>query len=220
MKADLIFIASQYIKQSASHQGINCNSRGRDGGTMKGCSNLRAWAAVCLAILLMGAMNQRSQNALKVQRLLKTIEKHHSRADGPVHTGEVTEQELNDFIGFRLEQEKRPYISSLRVHLLDDNRVQGKIIFDAQQLNLGLLFGEALDFDFKGILHTRHGAARLDLSTLMLRGRPVSPQTADMVLNAIALCNGTEPSRIDDWYALPKGIKRIVVKKGNAALYY
>lgn len=187
---------------------------------MKGCSNLRAWAVVCLAMLLMGAMNQKSQNALKVQHLLETIETHHSRAGRPVHTAEVTEQELNDYIGYRLAQERHPYINSLKVHLLDNNRVQGKIIFDAQQLNLGLLFGEALDFDFKGILHTRHGAARLDLGTLLLRGRPVSPRTADMILSAIALCNGTEPSRIDDWYALPKGLKRIVVKKGNAALYY
>ena len=173
-----------------------------------------------MAVLLMGAMNQKTQNALKVRHLLKTIEKHQSGADRTLHTAEVSERELNDYIVFRLAHEQRPYINSLKVHLLENNHVQGKIIFDAQKLNLGLLFGEALDFDFKGILHTRSGAARLDLNTLLLRGRPVSPHTADMILSAIALCNGTEPSRIDDWYALPKGLKRIVVEKGNAALYY
>ena len=187
---------------------------------MKGRRIWRAWALICLAVLLFGAIDQKSRNAFKVEQLLRRIEKHHSRTDEPALTAEVTEIELNDYIGWRLVQEKHPEITRLKVHLLDSNQVKGKIVFDAQRLNLGLLFGEALDFDFTGRLHSRGGAARLDISTLQLHGRPVSPQTLDMVLGAIALYNGTEPSRIDDWYALPKGVKRIDVKKGRAALYY
>jgi hypothetical protein len=187
---------------------------------MKGGLNWRAWAVICLALLLVGAIDQKNRNALKIEQLLKKIENHDSRTDSRGRTAEVTERELNDYIGYRLTQEKRPIINSLNVKLLEKNHVQGKIIFDARQLNLGLFFGEALDFDFKGMVHSRRGAARLDLSTLYLNGRPVSTQTLDMVLGAIALYNETEPSRIDDWYALPKGIKRIVVKKGRAALYY
>jgi len=187
---------------------------------MKGGLNWRAWAVICLAVLMVGAIDQKNRNTLKVEQLLKKIEKHHSRTDSPDLTAEVTERELNDYIGYRLQQERRPVINSLNVHLLDNNQVQGKIIFDARQLNLGLFFGEALDFDFSGILQSRRGAARLDLSALQLHGRPVSPQTLDMVLGAIALCYGTEPSRIDDWYALPKGIDRMAVKRGKAALYY
>jgi hypothetical protein len=187
---------------------------------MKGGRIWRAWALICLTVLLFGAIDQKSRNAIKVEQLLKRIEQHHSQTAEPALTAQVTEIELNDYIRYRLIQEKRAEITHLNVHLLEENQVQGRIVFDSQRLNLGLLFGEALDFDFTGRLISRRGEARLDLDTLKLHGRPVSPQTLDMVLGAIALYNGTEPSRIDDWYELPKGIKRIDVKKGRAALHY
>jgi hypothetical protein len=187
---------------------------------MKVCLICRAWVVICMSILLMGAIDQKTQNALKVAHLLKKIETHQCRSSSPDLTAKVTERELNDYIGYRLAQEKRPIIDNLNVNLLEDNHVQGKMILDAQQLNLGLFFGDKLDFDFKGRLYTRKGAARLDVSTLLLGGQPVQPYMLDMVLGAIALSTGTEVSRIDDWYDLPKGIDRITVKKGNATVYY
>ena len=187
---------------------------------MKGGRIWPVWALICLAVLQFGATDQKNRNALKVEQLLKKIETHHLPTDKPTLAAEVTEIELNDYIAYRLAREKRPEINHLTVHLLDSNQIQGKIVFDAQRINLGLLFGETLDFDFKGMLHTRSGAVRLDLDTLLLHGRPVSPQTLDMVLGAIALYNGTESSHIDDWYKLPNGLKRIAVKKGRATLYY
>jgi hypothetical protein len=69
-------------------------------------------------------------------------------------------------------------------------------------------------------LHTRRGAGRLNLSVLQLNGQVVQPETLDMVLGAIALSNGTAPTRVDDWYALPEGMDHIVVKKGKATVYY
>jgi hypothetical protein len=187
---------------------------------MKGGRIWRAWALICLAVLLFGAIDQKTRNALKVEHLLKKIETHHSPTDKPTLAAEVTEIELNDYIGYRLARDKRAEVTHLTVHLLDGNQLQGKIVFDAQRMNLGLLFGEALDFDFKGKVYSRRGAARLELGTLLLHGRPVTPRTLDMVLGAIALYNGTEPTRIDDWYALPKGLKRIDVQKGRAELHY
>jgi hypothetical protein len=187
---------------------------------MKSCSIWRAWAAIFLAVLLMGAVNQKTLNALKVKHMLETIKKHPDRSDGRKSTAEVTETELNDYIVYRLAQEKNSTIDHLDVHLLENNQVQGKIILDARQLNLDLFFSQKMDFDFKGIIHTRRGAGRLDLSKLQLNGRPVQPATLDMVLGAIALSNGTAPTRIDDWYALPEGMDRVVVKKGQATVFY
>jgi hypothetical protein len=187
---------------------------------MKNYFAWRAWAVIFLALLLMGAINEKTKNALKVQHLLKTIEMHPHRSDSKELTAEVTERELNDYIGYRLAHEKNPAIDHLDVHLLENNQVQGKIILDARQLNLDMFFSKKMAFDFKGILHTRRGAGRLDLDALQLNGQPVQPGTLDMVLGAVALTNGTEPSRIGDWYALPKGIDRVVVRKGKAALFY
>jgi hypothetical protein len=199
---------------------VRIHNRWGKGGKMNGRLVWRAWAAICLSILLMGAIDQKTQNAIKIAQLLKKIEMHHAGSSKPDLTADVTERELNDFIGYRLAHEKGPIINDLKVSLLDDNHVQGKIILDAQRLNLALLFGEKLNFDFKGRLQTRRGAARLDLDKLLLAGQPVHPQMLDMVLGAIALSSGTEPSRVDDWYPLPKGIDRITVKKGKATVYY
>jgi hypothetical protein len=187
---------------------------------MKGGLNRCLWAVIFLAVLLAGAIDQKSQNVLKIEKLLTQIEKHPSRTGRGDRKAEVTERELNDYIGYRLAREKPRIINSLDVRLLNDNHVQGKIVLDARRLNCDMFFGKTLDFDFKGIVHSRRGAARLDLNTLHLNGRPVSPQTLDMVLGAIALANGTETARIDDWYALPKGLKRIAVRKGMAELRY
>jgi hypothetical protein len=187
---------------------------------MKSFSIWRVWVLIFLAVLLIGAVNQKTLNALKVQHLLETVKKHPVRSDGSKLTADVTEKELNDYIGYRLAHEKNPAIDHLDVHLLENNQVQGKIILDARQLNLDLFFSDKMDFDFKGILNTRRGAGRLDLSALQLNGQPVQPGTLDVVLGAIALSNGTAPSHIDDWYALPKGMDQIVVNKGKATVFY
>jgi hypothetical protein len=87
-------------------------------------------------------------------------------------------------------------------------------------LNLGGLLGENLDFDFKGIVQSRNQAARLNLISLSLAGYAVKPQVLDFVLSSAGMLHDTEVGRAEDWYALPKGIKRIVVKPAKAIIYY
>ncbi|MEJ2157761.1 MAG: hypothetical protein P8X96_20725 [Desulfobacteraceae bacterium] len=187
---------------------------------MKRYAVLYSWAAIGLAALLVGAADLKNENAVKVERLLKQIEKHHGRGGHRNQKAVLTERQLNDYIGYRLAREKDTPISLLTVRLLEANHVQGKVVLDARQLNLDLFFGETLDFDFKGLLHSRNGTARLKLGTLLLHGRPVSPQAMDLVIGAIALYSGAQPSRADDWYSLPKGLDRIIVKRGKADLFY
>ena len=181
----------------------------------------RGWITVlCCAVLLIGAIDQTTKDALKVGHILRTIERQPPGSSGRDLTAEVTEKELNAYIAYRLAQEKEPVCDSLTVKLLDHNHVHGKMRFDAQRLNLDTLLGENLDFDFKGVFLTRDGAARIDLISLQLNGQPVDPQVIDFVIHTAALVYHTESSGIGDWYELPKGIKRINVKKANAVLYY
>jgi hypothetical protein len=187
---------------------------------MRGLIDWRVPVIICLGVVLIGGIDRMTKDALMVKQLLKTIETHPPRSDGKELTAVVTEQELNAYIVYRLALEKRTPVTNLKVGLLDNNHIQGKIRLDAQQLNLGFLLGDVLDFDFKGIVQTRSGAARLDLTALQLGGQPVTPQMLDLVLGTVALYNGTESGRLDDWYALPKGVKRIVVSKGRAVLHY
>lgn len=174
----------------------------------------------CCAMLLMGVIDQKTKDALKVKHILKTIERYPPHSDGKDLSAEVTQTELNAYIAHRLEQEKRPFINGIKIDLLENNHVRGKISFDAAHLNLSLLLGDNLDFDFSGIFYSRNGAARLDLISLYLGGHPVKPQVLDFVLSTAARYYGTEFGGTGDWYALPKGIKRVMGYQAKAVLYY
>jgi hypothetical protein len=177
-------------------------------------------ALLCVAVFLNGGIDQATKDALKVRHLLATIENHAAASGGGERSADVSEKELNAYIAYRLAQDKQALINHLTLILLDHNRVRGSMHMDAQQLNLGPLFGDDLDFDFRGNVRTRGGAGRLDLASLRLNGYPVKPAVLDLVLRAAARYYQTQIGGIDEWYRLPKGIKRIAVKRGRAVLYY
>ncbi len=185
---------------------------------------MRRWAAGLLAvwagILFTGAVDQTTADALKVQHLLETIAKKAPAPAGTERTAAISQRELNHYIAWRLTREKTTVVSGLTIELLGNDHVAGKMRFDAARLNLDVLLGEALDFDFKGVLVTRERAGRLDLISLSLCGQPVKPQVLDYVLAAAALNRESAAGRLEDWYALPAGVERIAVGKGRAVLYY
>ena len=188
---------------------------------MKNCRS--RWAkivGVCLALVFAGAIDQPTKDALKVGHILKTIEMQTDRDGREENSAEVTEGELNAYIAYRLDREQQRLARQLTVKLLDGNRVQGRIQFDARTLQLDSLIGEQLDFDFTGILQTREGAGRLNLIALKLCGQPVKPQVLDFVIHTAALMVHQETSGIEDWYELPKGINHILISRGKAVLYY
>ncbi len=167
------------------------------------------------------AVDPATADALKVQHLLKTIAAQ-KKDPGKKATRKtaVTEKELNAYITYRLAREKDPVIKNLTVSLLDNNRVRGNIRFDVSGFSLLALLGSDLAFDFDGILHTRDGGGRIELTSLDLNGQAVPPQTLDAVLVAVAQYYGEAPGSINDWYELPDGIDRITVSRKGAVLFY
>ena len=183
--------------------------------------NWPRWIAVCaLAVLSMGVIDQITKDALKVKHILRTAERHATRSEGTDGVAEISESELNAYIAYLLAQEKNALISGLRVELLDHNHVQGTVRFDAERLNLSVLLGNALAFEFKGVLDSRNHAVRIDLIAMQVGGQPVKPQVLEFVIDTAARIYRTDVGRIDDWYALPGGIKRIAVSQAKARLYY
>ncbi len=181
------------------------------------------WSAmllVSLTLFLMGGIDRKTQNALKVQHILKTIERQLGHSSDEHFDAEVTEAELNDYIAHRLAKENRSTLYTLSVTLRDNNQIGGKLRFDAKQLNLDVLLGDHLDFDFKGTVFSRNGTARLDLTALHMNGQAVNPQVLDFVLHTAALAYGEEPGGIGDWYALPKGIKALSTTNAKVVLHY
>jgi len=167
------------------------------------------------------AIDPATSDALRVQHLLKTIAAYEKDpGEKAVRKATVTEKELNAYIAYRLAREKDPVIRNLTVSLLDNNRIRGNIRLDASGFSLLALLGSDLVFDFDGVLHTRDGGGRIELTSLYLNGQAVPPQTLDAVLVVVAQYYGEAPGSINDWYALPEGIDRIVVSRGGALLYY
>jgi hypothetical protein len=106
------------------------------------------------------------------------------------------------------------------MNLLNDNHINGKIRFDAKRLNLDVLLGDSLYFDFSGIVYTQNRQARLDLIALKLNDQPVNPYILDFVISTAALTNGMEPYGIGDWFTLPQGLKNVSITKAKATLVY
>ena len=189
---------------------------------MKNRSKKHIWMLFVFTVfILMGGIDQTTKDALKVQHILRTIERGAQRAGSTDElTAEVTEKEVNAYIAYRLAREENPIVNHLAVNLLGDNQIQGKVRIKADQLNLGGLLGQDLNFDFKGIVQTRDNAARLNLTDLYLDGYSVQPQVLDFVISSAGALYNTEIGRVGDWYKLPKGIKRIMVKPARAIIYY
>ena len=166
------------------------------------------------------ALDQQTRDALNVSHILKTIARKTPTKDGKRRTATVSERELGAYIGWRLAREPENGIRDLTIDLLADNHVAGTIRFDAARLNLGRLLGDALDFDFKGIIHTRNRAARLELIALALNGFTVKPQVLDYVLESAARAQGAESAGLDDWYPLPDGVDDVIIVKDAAQLFY
>lgn len=172
---------------------------------------------ISLALFLTASLDQSTRDALKVQHVLKAIEKHKPGDKGSRY---VTEKELNAYICYRLKQEKDTLIRRFAVQLMGADRVRGSLRLDAGRLNLGTFFGDVLDINFIGQVVTRGSFARLDLEALSLNDLAVQPFVLDMVLKAASMYYGQEVSGLDDWYALPKGVDRVRVDKGKAVLFY
>ena len=175
---------------------------------------------VVAGLVLAGALDQQTRDALNVSHILKRIAQAPPAADGRSRSVTVSERELAAYIAWRLAREPDSGVRSLDLHLLDKEHIAGTIRFDAARLNLDKLLGDTLDFDFKGILLSRDRAARLELISLSLCGYPVKPQVLDYVLDAAARHQGAETGGLNAWYALPAGVERITVAKGAATLHY
>jgi hypothetical protein len=174
---------------------------------------------ICLVLVLPGGADQSRQDAFKVQGALKRIEQQLPTAGGG-RAVDVTQQELNAYIAYRLERQEKPVIDRFEIELLANNHVQGTLSFDAQQLALDAILGENLIFKVKGILITQAGEGRLDLISAHLNGRRVKPQVFNFVLDtAVRYCGGDSAS-LDSWVQLPTGIERIAIQTGKMVLYY
>ena len=79
-----------------------------------------------------------------MQHVLKTTEKAALGAKG---SADVTEQEFNAYIGYRLKQAADTLIRRLAGQMLGEDRIRGDLRLDAGRLNPGMISSDTLAFE-------------------------------------------------------------------------
>jgi len=161
------------------------------------------------------------REALKVIRFLDQVEAGSlMRKAEPPSKMDFTESELNSYIAYRLAAEKEGVMKELRLKILDQNRIEGKIYLDLQGQKLPPLLKPQMNLYFAGVLATRGGEARLDFQKLFLDDQQVPLMILDLVVYAAVKLGKSDPISLHDWYALPPGIKDIQTGAGRISVYY
>jgi len=180
--------------------------------------------AIILALVLTpwAGLQQAEYSKQDVEKLLRHIDTillaEKITASAPLREIEVTENELNSFIAYSLQDEK--VMTELELKLLDKNRLEGRIFIDLKGQKLPPLLRPEMNFFFSGELETKDGLGRLNLSKLFLEGQSIQPRLIDMVIYLASKINNTETSSINDWFELPYGIKEVKLSQEKARFCY
>lgn len=186
-------------------------------GYLESCHGI---VLVVLFGFMAGAAAPPNEDALRIERLLSGIARQAHQSHSQERRTEVSQQDLNAYIAYQLSREDRPSVDSFKVDLLDNSRVKGIMHIDPQQLQLDAILGDRLIVEVTGILLSRNAAARLNLIALKLNGQIVKPQVLDFVIGTIAHHHGWEWNGIEGWYALPAGVKRMIVRRDKLVLVH
>jgi hypothetical protein len=161
------------------------------------------------------------RDALKVVRALESIE-----AESTAKTAmsprrlDFTEDEFNAYIAYRIEAEKSEVMKELRLKLFDRNRVEGMVVIDLRGQNLPAFLKPQMTLYFEGVVATDQGRAKLDFQKLFLEGQAIPVALLDIVIYLAAKLSKSDPSSINDWYALPYGIKDLRTNVGRVSVIY
>ena len=133
---------------------------------------------------------------------------------------EISESELNSYIGYRIETEKEEIMKELRLKLLKRNKIEGKVLIDLRGQKIPEFIRPQMTLYFGGKLEVEKGKARLKIKDLFLEDQRVKPTILDVILKIASKINKTEVSSMNDWYKLPYGIKDIKTNNHQAIFYY
>ena len=160
----------------------------------------------------------------EAQKVLRTIDKIEAETEepwgGPLRSVTITESEFNSYIAYRIENEKEEIMKELRLKLLDNNKIEGRIHVDLRGQDIPSFIRPEMDIFFAADLIADNGQAKVDMKEIFLGDEPIKPLIIDLVIAISARLNNEKAVSINDWYELPYGIKDIKTEKGQATFFY
>lgn len=139
---------------------------------------------------------------------------------GAPRSAEVTERELNAYIAYRIFSEGEEVLRDLRLKLFPKNRIEGLAVIDLRGRKLPAFIKPMMNVTFAGAVECEPGRARVRIESLYLEQQRIQAALLDMVFAAVAELEGTEPTKIEDWYALPYGIIGLETRQGRLVATY
>ena len=164
---------------------------------------------------------QVKEDARKVLEIIDRIQNDQDPASGrPLRTAVVSERELNAYIAYRIETEREEIMKELRLKLLPENRVEGKIFIDLSGRKIPFFLKPQMNVYFAGMLETEGPKVRIRVESLFLEEQRIQPALLDLIIRAISKIENTEPVSIEDWYDLPYGIRKMETRAGELVVSY
>lgn len=159
--------------------------------------------------------------AQKVLRAIDTIKAESPQPwSGPPREIVINESELNSYIAYRIENEHEEIMQVLRLKLFPDNKVEGMAHVDLRGQKAPSFIRPEMDIFFAADLRVANGAVKVDMKKLFVGNEPIQPYILDMIIAISAALQKTEATSLNDWYALPYGIKDVKTLKGKVIFYY
>lgn len=182
----------------------------------------------CLIVLAAGfgpwaaarAVADETADALKVFRAIETIQEAGPPPAGGLRRITVSERELNAYIAFRIENEKEEMMKELRLKLLGDQKLEGKLVLDLRGAKISSLLPDRATFLLAARLEAGDGKARIRLDKLFLEQQPIQPVVIDLILLFASRKDNAVPSSLNEWIDLPIGIRELRVDKERLTALY
>lgn len=158
------------------------------------------------------------------QRVLDIIERietaQGSASSAGTRSAEVTERELNAYIAHRIASEEEDVLRDLRLKLFPKNRIEGLAVIDLRGRKLPAFIKPMMNVTFAGVVESEPGKARVRFESLYLEQQRIQAALLDMVFATVAEIEGTKPTKLEDWYALPYGIVGLETRQGRLVATY
>ncbi len=182
------------------------------------------FAAACALAAALPQAEEVPQAAPEARRVLDLIDRIEREAAEDPGSGlrreSISELELNAYIAYRIASENEEIMKELQLRLFPKSRIEGRVFIDLSGRKTPAGIKQKMTLLFSGTLLTRQGKVRLDIESFYLEGQKIEPAFLNFVISIVSRLEGAEPWKIEDWQALPFGIREMGTDAGRLHVEY
>jgi len=156
--------------------------------------------------------------ARRVEEALERIEK--ARPAVALRRLEFTDNDLNVYIRYRLQDSKEDVLRDLRVKVEAGNRIEGWMDLDFGRYRIPAFIKKRMNLYFLGVMIIQNSHVRFEFEEVFLEKERVPVMLLDAIVFVASQLGKTDAKGVTDWHPLPSGIKDVRTSAGRFALYY